>query len=45
MEQPIGVSGHRPIQPRLHRIEVGLPRTKAGLQSHHSSPTFNSQKY
>jgi hypothetical protein len=28
MEQLIGLSGHRPIQPRLHRIDVGLPRTK-----------------
>jgi hypothetical protein len=27
-EQLIGLSGHRPIQPRLHRIDVGLPRTK-----------------
>jgi hypothetical protein len=34
MEQPIGLSGHRPIQPRFNRIEVGLPRTKASLQSH-----------
>jgi hypothetical protein len=29
MEQPNGLSGHRPIQPRLHRIDVGLPRTKS----------------
>jgi hypothetical protein len=43
-EQPIGLSGHRPIQPRFNRIEVGLPRTKASLQSHHSSPTFNLQR-
>jgi hypothetical protein len=28
-EQLIGLSGHRPIQQRLHRIDVGLPRTKA----------------
>jgi hypothetical protein len=42
MEQPIGLSGLRPIQPRFNRIEAGLPRTKASLQSHHSSPTFNS---
>jgi hypothetical protein len=27
-EQLIGLSGHHPIQPRLHRIDVGLPRTK-----------------
>jgi hypothetical protein len=27
-EQLIGLSGHCPIQPRLHRIDVGLPRTK-----------------
>jgi hypothetical protein len=28
-EQLIGLSGHRPMQPRLHMIDVGLPRTKA----------------
>jgi hypothetical protein len=28
-EQLIGLLGHRLIQPRLHRIDVGLPRTKA----------------
>jgi hypothetical protein len=28
-EQLIGLSGHRPIQPRLQRIDVDLPRTKA----------------
>jgi hypothetical protein len=28
-EQLIGLSGLRPIQPRLDRIDVGLPRTKA----------------
>jgi hypothetical protein len=27
-EQLIGLSGHHPIQPQLHRIDVGLPRTK-----------------
>jgi hypothetical protein len=29
MEQLIGLSGHHPIQPWLHTIDVGLPRTKA----------------
>jgi hypothetical protein len=28
-EQLIGLSGHRSIEPRLHRIDIGLPRTKA----------------
>jgi hypothetical protein len=42
MEQLIGMSGHRLIQPWLYKIEVGLPRTKASLQSHNSSPTFKS---
>jgi hypothetical protein len=32
------------MQPRFNRIEAGLPRTKASIQSHHSSPTFNLQK-
>jgi hypothetical protein len=27
-EQLIGLSGHRLIQPRLHRIDVGLPHMK-----------------
>jgi hypothetical protein len=27
-EQLIGLSSHRPIQPWLHKIDVGLPRTK-----------------
>jgi hypothetical protein len=27
-EQLIGLLGHRPIQPRLYRIDVGLPHTK-----------------
>jgi hypothetical protein len=26
-EQLIGLSSHRPIQPRWHMIDVGLPRT------------------
>jgi hypothetical protein len=43
MEQPIGLSGLRLMQPRFNRIEAGLPRTKASLQSHNSSPTFNPQ--
>jgi hypothetical protein len=43
MEQTIGLSGLRPMQPWFNRIETGLPRTKASLQSHNSSPTFNSQ--
>jgi hypothetical protein len=43
-KQPIGLSGLRPMQPRFNRIETGLPRTKASLQPHNSSPTFNSQK-
>jgi hypothetical protein len=44
MEQPIGLSGLRPMQPRFNRIEVGLPHMKASLQSYNSSPTFNSPK-
>jgi hypothetical protein len=32
------------MQPRFNRIEAGLPRTKASLQSYNSSLTFNSQK-
>jgi hypothetical protein len=28
IEQLIGLSGHHPIQPWLHRIDVGLPRMK-----------------
>jgi hypothetical protein len=43
MEQPIGLSGLRPMQPWFNKIEAGLTRTKASLQSHNSSPTFNSQ--
>jgi hypothetical protein len=43
MEQPIGLSGLRPMQPRFNRIEAGLPRTKVSLQSHNNSPTFSSQ--
>jgi hypothetical protein len=43
MEQPIGLLGLRPMQPRFNRIEAGLPRMKASLQSHNSSPTFNPQ--
>jgi hypothetical protein len=43
MEQPIGLSDLHPMQPRFNRIEAGLPRTKASLQSHNSSPTFNPQ--
>jgi hypothetical protein len=35
--------GLRPMQPWFNRTEAGLPRTKAGLQSHNSSPTFNPQ--
>jgi hypothetical protein len=31
------------MQPRFNRIEAGLPRTKANLQSHNSSPIFNSE--
>jgi hypothetical protein len=27
-EQPIGLSGHRPMQPRLHRIKVGYTHTR-----------------
>jgi hypothetical protein len=27
-EQPKGLSGHRPMQPRLHRIEVGYTHTR-----------------
>jgi hypothetical protein len=42
-EQPIGLSGIRPMQPRFNRIEAGLPRTKASLQAHNSSSIFNSQ--
>jgi hypothetical protein len=41
-EQPIGLSGLRPMQPWFNRIEEGLARTKASLQSYNSSPTFNS---
>jgi hypothetical protein len=44
-EQPIGLSGLRPIQPRFNRIEAGLPRTKVSLQSQHTSVTFNLQKH
>jgi hypothetical protein len=33
MEQLIGLLGHRPIQPRLHRIDVGLPHTKTSPAS------------
>jgi hypothetical protein len=36
-EQSVGLSGLRPIQPRFNRIEAGLPRTKASLQSQYSS--------
>jgi hypothetical protein len=43
MEQSIGLSGLRPIQPWFNRIEAGLPRTKASLQSQNSSSTFNLQ--
>jgi hypothetical protein len=32
------------MQPRFNRIEAGLPRTKASLQSYNISPIFNSQK-
>jgi lipopolysaccharide/colanic/teichoic acid biosynthesis glycosyltransferase len=39
-EQCFGLSGLRPIQPRFNRIEAGLPRTKASLQSQYSSSTF-----
>jgi hypothetical protein len=28
-EQLIGLSSHRPIQPQVHRIDVGLPHAKA----------------
>jgi hypothetical protein len=45
MEQPIGLSGLRLIQPRFNRIEAGLPRTTASLQSQHSSLNFNFQKH
>jgi hypothetical protein len=45
MEQSIGLSGLRPIQPRFNRIESGLPRTKASLQSQNSSSTFNLQSF
>jgi hypothetical protein len=31
------------MQQWFNRIEAGLPRTKTSLQSHNSSPTFNSQ--
>jgi hypothetical protein len=27
-EQPMGLSGHRPMQPQLHRIEVGYTHTR-----------------
>jgi hypothetical protein len=27
-EQPMGLSGHRPMQPRLHRIGVGYTHTR-----------------
>jgi hypothetical protein len=43
MEQSIGLSGLRPIQPRFNRIEEGLSPTKASLQSQNSSSTFNLQ--
>jgi hypothetical protein len=35
----------RLIQPRFNRIEAGLPRTKASLQSQNSSSTFNLQSF
>jgi hypothetical protein len=41
-EQLIGLSGLRLMQPRFNRIEAGLPRTKASLQPHNCSLTFNS---
>jgi hypothetical protein len=31
------------MQPWFNRIEEGLPRMKASLQLHNSSPTFNLQ--
>jgi hypothetical protein len=34
----------QPIQPRFNRIEAGLSRTNASIQSHYSSPTLNLQK-
>jgi hypothetical protein len=42
-EQSIGLSGLRPIQPRFNRIEAGLPRMRASLQSQNSSSTFDLQ--
>jgi hypothetical protein len=45
MEQSIGLSSLRPIQPRFNRIEAGLPRTKANLQSQNSISTFNLQSF
>jgi hypothetical protein len=41
-KQLIGLSGHRPIQPRLHRIDVGLPRMKASPALQQLA-TFTSQ--
>jgi hypothetical protein len=36
-EQPMGLSGLRPIQPWFNGIEAGLPRTNLSLQSQYSS--------
>jgi hypothetical protein len=41
MEQPIGLSGLRLMQPRFNRIEAGLPRTKASLQLHTTRQLLN----